>query len=182
MFCVLKLCCVLCGTTAQFLLGPRQDSQALFIPQRSKKMHCCLSKMVLSLQKVAECKGQINIKPLGGRLGRRSRWILARQAGEQFARSSKKAVVESDTGGCAAQPLPFLSPLFFYLLQATHLTSPSAIFFQVPPQREVWPIPAVKLMRAFRIARFSILLEFRCFQAAIVKDVKSQSQKYVESK
>ena len=56
-----------------------------------------------------------------------------RQAGEQFARSSRKAVVESDTGGCAAQPLSFLSPLFFYLLQATHLTSPSAIFFQVPP-------------------------------------------------
>ena len=78
-----------------------------------------------------------------------------RQAGEQFARRSKKAVVESDTGGCAAQPLPFLSPLFFYLLQATHLTSPSAIFFQVPPQKEVWPLPAVKLMQAFRIARGS---------------------------
>ena len=48
-----------------------------------KKMHCCLSKMVLSLQKAAECKGQINIKPLGGRLGRRRRWILARQAGRR---------------------------------------------------------------------------------------------------
>ena len=100
----------------------------------------------------------------------------ARQAGEQFARSSKKAVVESDTGGCAAQPLPFLSPLFFYLLQATHLTSPSAIFFQVPPHREVWLITAVKLMRAFKDGRVPILflLVFRCFQAAIVKDARSQ--------
>ena len=99
-----------------------------------------------------------------------------RLAGEQFARSSKKAVVESDTGGCAAQPLPFLSPLFFYLLQATHLTSPSAIFSQVPPQREVWPITAVKLMRAFKDGRVPILflLVFRCFQAAIVKDARSQ--------
>ena len=144
-FDLLLLFCVLCSVFSdcvvccvEQLLGFYLVRGALHSSKEYKKMHCCLSKIVLSLQRAAECKGQINIKPVGGRLGR-GRWrrILARQAGEQFARSSKKAVVESDTGGCAAQPLPFLSPLFFYLLQATHLTSPSAIFFQVPPQREV---------------------------------------------
>ena len=53
---------------------------------------------------------------------------------------------------------------------------PSAIFFQVPPQREVWLLTAVKLMPAFKDGRVPILflLVFRCFQAAIVKDARSQ--------
>ena len=112
-------------------------------------------------------------------MGRRRRWIRPSQPGRLASNlqgAARKRWWRVTLADVPPNPLPFLSPLFFYLLQATHLTSPSAIFFQVPPQREVWLITAVKLMRAFKDGRVPILflLVFRCFQAAIVKDARSQ--------